>query len=88
MIINTFNPGFYEIEVTVLEITYGNTIVDKFTGWDKVESTTLKLKCTDCTVMVFNKDINLFRNISRGYKFKAIVKEWKENIYNFKKFVD
>ncbi|MBO3097683.1 hypothetical protein [Gelidibacter pelagius] len=86
MIIKKVNPGIYEIEVTVLEIVNGNTLIDQLTGWDN-EYTTLKLKCTDCTVMVFNKDIKLFINISRGHTFKALVKEWKENIYNFKGFV-
>lgn len=85
MIIRTINPDIYEVEVTVREIIYGNTIIDKLTGWDDIESTTLKLKCTDCTIVVFKEDFKLFRNISRGDSFKAIVKKWKENIYNFKK---
>ncbi|WP_417873951.1 hypothetical protein [Xanthomarina gelatinilytica] len=87
MITKTINPDIYEIEVTVQEVIYGNTVVDKYTGWDQIESTTLKLRCGDCTVMVYKKDIELFKNVSSGFKFKAIVKEWKENIYNFKKLV-
>jgi len=88
MIIKKINPGIFEIEVIVKEIIYGNTLVDKFTGWDKIESTTLKLRCEDCTVMVFKKDFELFKNTSKGYKLKALVKEWKENVYNFKKFLN
>jgi hypothetical protein len=88
MIIKNINPGVFEIEVTVKEIIYGNTLVDKYIGWDEIESTTLKLKCEDCTVMVFKKDMKLFRNISSGFTFKALVKEWKESIYNFKKLID
>ncbi len=85
MITQRINPGIFEIEVTIKEIIFGNTIVDKYTGWDKMEATTLKLRCKDCTVMVFKKDFSLFRNISTGYTFKALVKEWKPNIYHFKK---
>jgi len=88
MIIKNINPGIYEIEVTVKEVIYGNTMVDKFIGWDQVESTTLKLRCEDCTVMVFKSDLQLFKNVTAGFTFRAIVKEWKENIYNFKKMVN
>lgn len=88
MILKNINPGIYEIEVTVKEIIYGNTIVDKYTGWNQVENTTLKLRCKDCTVMVFKEDMNLFKNISAGFSFKALVKEYKTNIYNFKKLIN
>ncbi|XCF05775.1 hypothetical protein ABI125_13790 [Tamlana crocina] len=88
MIIKTINPGIHEIEVTIKEIIYGNTAVDYFTGLNQVESTTLKLRCRDCTVMVFKKDMELFENVSAGYQFKAKVKEWNKNIYNFIKLID
>jgi len=85
MITKTINPGIYEIEVQVKSIILGNTFVDSITGWDEIEATTLKLRCIDCTIMVFKKDMALFENISIGNSFKAIVTEWKKDIYNFKK---
>jgi len=88
MITKTINPGIFEIDVTVKEIVLGNTMIDKIIGWDQIEVTTLKLRCYDCTVMVFKSDMKLFNGVSEGYRFKAVVKEWKENIYNFKKIVD
>jgi hypothetical protein len=88
MIIRELDPGFFEIEVIIKEKKYGNTDVDYITGWDKIESTTLKLKCTDCTIMVFKEDLILFRNISVGDSLRAYVKEWKENIYNFKQMAN
>ncbi|WP_296383049.1 hypothetical protein [Winogradskyella sp.] len=66
----------------------GNTLVDSITGWNQIEATTLKLKCTDCTVMVFKRDMELFKNFQTGDKFLAIASEWKKNIYNFKKMVN
>lgn len=87
MILKKINPGVFEIEVTVREIIYGNTIIDKITGWDEYESTTLKLRCGDCTVMVFKRDFEEFREITSGFTFRALVHEWKENIYNFKKML-
>jgi hypothetical protein len=87
MITKTINPGIYEVEVTVKEIVYGNTVIDKLTGWDDIESTTLKLKCTDCTIMVFKEDFKFFKNLTSGKTFKAVVKEWKSNVYNFKKII-
>ena len=78
----------YQISVVVKEIIYGNTVVDKITGWDQVQFTTLKLRCTDCTVMVFKSDIINFKNVSQGFEFKAEAKEWRNNVFNFKKILD
>jgi len=88
LIIKKISQNYYEIEVIVREIIFGNTTIDRFIGWDEVEATTLKLRCEDCTVMVFKSDIKYFKNIENGFRFKALVSVWKENIYTFKKFLE
>lgn len=85
MIIKRTSNDTFEVKVIVHSIEHGNCNIDKYSGRDKFEKTTLKLRCTDCTIMVFNKNRDLFKNISVGDTFSAIVKEWKKNIYNFKK---
>lgn len=46
----------------------------------------LQLVCTDCLVLVFDKDISLFENDLRvGCTFTAVVKKYGE-IFNFKYF--
>ncbi len=87
MIIKNINPGIFHIEVKIKEIIFGNTLIDKITGFDYYESTTLKLKCEDCTVIVFRKEMEQFRNFEIGDSFKALVHQYKPNIYNFKKLI-
>jgi len=88
MIIEEINPGIYKIDVQIKSIIHGNTFVDSLTGWDQIESTTLKLRCTDCTVMVFKGDMKIFKDFRVGDRFQAIVSEWKKDIYNFKRIIN
>ena len=88
MIIEKINPGIFHIDVVIKEIIFGNTMIDKITGFDQLESTTMKLRCLDCTVMVFKSDMMKFRDYKVGDNFKALVKEYKKNIYNFKEILE
>ena len=88
MIIETINPGIYKAELCIKTMIFGNTEVDRITGWNQVEATLLKIRCTDCTVMVFGKrDMSLFKNLGEGDLFSAVIKESPyENVFHFKKF--
>ena len=88
MKIETISSGVFKIEVIVKEIKYGNTYIDKLCGIDDFEVTTLKLRCNGCTVMVFRRDFNLFKDVFVGETFSAIVEQWKGNVYTFKKIVN
>lgn len=72
-----------EVEVTVNEIIWGNNKMDVINGYDKISYTTLKLKSDYYTIMVFNNNFNNFKDIEVGYTFKAVIKLWKNNVYNF-----
>ena len=40
MILETINPGVHKVRLKVREIIYGNDVIDKYTGWDKVNPIT------------------------------------------------
>ncbi|WP_223550515.1 hypothetical protein [Aestuariivivens sp. NBU2969] len=86
MILKKINSELFEIDLEIKQIIFGNTFIDKLTGYDKINYTTLKVKCTDCTVMIFKNDIKSFFGIKPGDCFIVIAKKWKENVYNFIKF--
>lgn len=90
MITETINPGIHKADLCIKEIIFGNTLVDRYIGWDQVEATLLKIKCADCTLMVFGKkDMMLFKKLSIGDCFSAVIKESPyQNVYHFRYFND
>ena len=89
MIIETINPGVHNVRLKVKEMIYGNDTIDKHTGWDKVNPTLIKVRCTDCTLMVFGeKDMALFKGLSIGATFDALVHDSRyKNVFKFKCFL-
>ena len=87
MITKSLKPYLYEIDTIIDEIKFGNTIVDRMNNWDQFEYTTLKLKCRDCTIMVFREDFEHFKNIVPNEKIKVLAKIWKNRVYHFKKLL-
>lgn len=89
MILETINPGIHKARLQIKEKIYGNDSIDKYTGWDKVNPTLIKVRCTDCTLMVFGKkDMELFKTFSPGDTFEALVHDGRyENVYKFKYFL-
>ncbi|WP_339629838.1 hypothetical protein [uncultured Maribacter sp.] len=89
MILETINPGVHKVRLKVREIIYGNDVIDKYTGWDKVNPTLIKIRCEDCTLMVFGEeDMKLFKGFSSGDTFEALVHDGPyENVFKFKYFL-
>jgi hypothetical protein len=79
--------NYAQIEAKIIEKSFGNTIIDRLSGWADLEYTIIKLRCDGCTIMVFKPDTNLFKNISVGDTIKIEAKEWKPNVFHFKKFI-
>ncbi len=78
MITETENQGYFNVDVIVKEIVFGNT-------YNEFESTSFKVICDDCIIMVFKENFELFRNVSAGSRFQATVKKWKDKTYKFRK---
>lgn len=55
MILKTLNPGIHEVKLQIRNLTYGNDVIDRYTGIDKFKPTLLKVQCFDCTLMVFGE---------------------------------
>lgn len=65
MIIETLNPGIHKVKLRVKSLVYGNDVIDRYTGYDKFKPTLLKVRCDDCTLMVFGeKDMELFKDVT------------------------
>lgn len=88
MILETINPGVHKARLQVRAFVYGNDDVDRYTGYDKYKPTLLKVRCMDCTLMVFGeKDMELFKGLSEGDTFGALVHDGRhQNGYKFKHF--
>lgn len=85
MTITKVADNYFEIEDVVKEMIYGNSIIDKLQGWPV--NTNLKIRCYNCTIMVFKKNFENFENVSIGDKIKIYATEWKPRIFHFQKFV-
>lgn len=78
----------FEVEITVTEIIWGNSKIDIINGYDDIAYTTLKLKSDFYTIMVFTNNFKYFQNIEVGFTFKAVIKLWKNNTYNFVRLIE
>lgn len=89
MILETINPGVHKVRLQIREIIHGNDAIDRYTGWDKVNPTLIKIRCEDCTLMVFGeKDMNLFKELTPGDIFEALVHDGRyANVFKFKYFL-
>lgn len=85
-LIKAISNSYYEIQTIIEEIIYANSVIDKLSGWDDIEFTILKLRCSNCTILVFKPLTYLFKEVVVGEKIKICAKEWKPNIFHFKKF--
>lgn len=78
----------FDVEITVNKITWGNSKIDIINGYDNIAHTTLKLKSDFYTIMVFKNNFKHFQNIKVGFTFKAVIKLWKNNTYNFVSLIE
>lgn len=82
------NSENFDVEITVNEIILGNSKIDIINGYDNIAYTTLKLKSDFYTIMVFKSNFKYFQNIEVGFTFKAVIKLWKNNTYNFVRLIE
>lgn len=82
------NSENFDVEITVNEIIWGNSKIDIINGYDNIDYSTLKLKSDFYTIMVFKNNFKYFQNIEVGFTFKAVIKLWKNNTYNFVRLVE
>lgn len=77
-----------DVEITVSEIIWGNSKIDIINGYENIAYTTLKLRSDFYTIMVFTNNFKYFQNIKVGFTFKAVIRLWKNDTYNFVKLIE